>query len=134
MKKLLDAFRVLYDGDNILKITKLRYVPRWLVIIIDVLIVLFSIVLSSLFLEKLHVRDSFPEYTFQKIGGIILINLLFMFVYKTYAGIIRHSTFFDFFKIMFSSGSTLVTLLTINYCTEILVGKAPYLYPNLFLY
>lgn len=134
MKKLLDAFRVLYDGDNILKITKLRYVPRWLVIIIDVIIVLFSIVLSSLFLEKLHVRDSFPEYTFQKISGVLFINILFMFVFKTYAGIIRHSTFFDFFKIMFSSGSTLMTLLVINYCTEILVGKAPYLYPNLFLY
>jgi hypothetical protein len=56
-----------------------------------------------------------------------------MFVFKTYAGIIRHSTFFDFFKIMFSSGSTLMTLLIINYCTEIFVGKAPYLYPNLFL-
>lgn len=66
MKKLIHAFSVLYDGDNILKITKLRYVPRWLVIIIDVLIVLFSIVLSSLFLEKLHVKDSFPEYRFQK--------------------------------------------------------------------
>lgn len=134
MKKLLHAFSVLYDGDNILKITKLRYVPRWLVIVIDVFIVLFSIVLSSLFLEKLHVRDSFPEYTFQKISGVIIINVLFMFVFKTYAGIIRHSTFFDFFKIMFSSGGTLVTLLAINYCTEIMLGKALYLYPNLFLY
>ncbi len=134
MKKLLHAFSVLYDGDNILKITKLRYVPRWLVIIIDVFIVLFSIVLSSLFLEKLHVRDSFPEYTFQKIGGVVIINVLFMFVFKTYAGIIRHSTFFDFFKIMFSSGSTLMTLLVINYFTEVILGKALYLYPNLFLY
>jgi len=134
MKKLLNAFSVLYDGDNILKITKLRYVPRWLVIIIDVFIVLFSIVLSSLFLEKLHVKDSFPEYTFQKISGVIVINVLFMFIYKTYAGIIRHSTFFDFFKIMFSSGSTLVALLAINYFSETLLGKAPYLYPNLFLY
>jgi FlaA1/EpsC-like NDP-sugar epimerase len=134
MKKLLHAFSVLYDGDNILKITKLRYVPRWLVIIIDVLIVLFSIVLSSLFLQKLHVRDIFPEYTFQKIGVVIIINVLFMFVFKTYAGIIRHSTFFDFFKIMFSSGSTLMTLLVVNYFTEITLGRALYLYPNLFLY
>lgn len=134
MKKLLDAFRVLYDGDNILKITKLRYVPRWLVIVIDVLIVLFSIVLSSLFLEKLHVRDSFPEYTFQKISVVLFINVLFMFVFKTYAGIIRHSTFFDFFKIMFSSGSTLASLLVINYFSETMLGRAPYLYPNLFLY
>jgi FlaA1/EpsC-like NDP-sugar epimerase len=134
MKKLLHAFSVLYDGDNILKITKLRYVPRWLVIIIDVFIVLFSIVLSSLFLQKLHVRDIFPEYTFQKIGVVIIINVLFMFVFKTYAGIIRHSTFFDFFKIMFSSGSTLMTLLVVNYFTEITLGRALYLYPNLFLY
>ncbi|MCJ8152347.1 polysaccharide biosynthesis protein [Chryseobacterium sp. SSA4.19] len=134
MKKLYNAFSALYNGDNIVKITELRYVPRWLVITIDILIVLFSIFLSRIFLDNLDVKVNFPEYRMEKRLLIVLVNVLFMYIFKTYAGIIRHSTFFDFFKIILSSGSTLFTLLFINYMSEIELDKSLYLYPNLFLY
>ena len=134
MKKLYNAFSALYNGDNIVKITELRYVPRWLVITIDVLIILFSLFLSRIFLDNLDVKVNFPEYRMEKRLLIILINVLFMYVFKTYAGIIRHSTFFDFFKIILSSGSTLLTLLFVNYMSEVGLAKSLYLYPNLFLY
>lgn len=134
MKKLNDAFTALYNGDNILKLTELRYIPRWIVILIDISIILLSILLSYFFLEKLHVEVNFPQYIFQQRILVVAINILFMFVFKTYAGIIRHSTFFDFFKIILSSGSTLITLLCINFGTEIWLGKSLFLYPNLFLY
>ncbi|CAD7811128.1 UDP-N-acetyl-alpha-D-glucosamine C6 dehydratase [Chryseobacterium aquaeductus] len=134
MKKLNDAFTTLYNGDNIVKLTELRYMPRWAVLLIDLLIVLVSIVISYLFLEKLHVRINFPNYIVWQRLLLIVVNVFFMFVFKTYAGIIRHSTFFDFFKIILSSGSTLFTILLLNYCTEFWLGKSLYLYPNLFLY
>lgn len=134
MKKLNDAFTAIYNGDNILKLTELRYIPRWLVILIDVFIILFSILLSYLLLSKLHVKVNFPEYLTEKRILLIAINIVFMFIFKTYAGVIRHSTFFDFFKILLSSGSTLVSLLLLNYATEFWLGKSLYLYPNLFLY
>jgi len=134
MRKLYDAFKALYNGDNIVKITEIRYIPRWIVIAIDVLIILFSILLSYLFLEKLRVKLNFPEYIKYKILLLIVTNFAFMFVYKTYAGIIRHSTFFDLFKIILCSGSTLISLLLFNYGFELWVGKPLYLYPNLFLF
>src|SRR5690606_30496627 len=114
--------------------TELRYMPRWFVIFIDVLIIISSILLSYLFLKNLEVKVNFPEYRTEKRLVLVMINILFMFVFKTYAGIIRHSTFFDFFKIILSSGSTLLTLLVINYISEMILGKSLYLYPNLFLY
>lgn len=134
MKKLNDAFNALYNGDNILKLTELRYIPRWIVILIDVLIILFSILLSYFLLEKLHVKVNFPQYLTEKRILLIAVNVFFMFVFKTYAGVIRHSTFFDFFKILLSSGSTLVSLLIFNYISEFWLGRSLYLYPNLFLY
>lgn len=134
MKKLNDAFAALYSGDNIVKITKLRYVPRWIVIVIDILILLVSIVLSYFFLDKLHVRINFPQYIIEQRLLLVSINILFMFLFKTYAGIIRHSTFFDLFKIGLSSGATLFTLLLLNYGTELYLGNSLFLYPNLFLY
>ncbi len=134
MKKLTDAFAALYDGDNIVKLTELRYIPRWIVIFIDFFIVLLSILLSYFFLEKLKVTINFPDYLFYQKLLIIGINIFFMFVFKTYAGIIRHSTFFDFFKILLSSGSTLIIMLIINVGSEFFLGKSLYLYPILFLY
>jgi len=134
MKKLNDAFKAIYSGDNILKLTELRYIPRWIVILIDVLIILFSILLSYLLLEKLHVKVNFPQYLTEKRILLIAVNVVFMFVFKTYAGVIRHSTFFDFFKILLSSGSTLFSLLILNYTSEFWLGRSLYLYPNLFLY
>jgi len=134
MKKLNDAFTALYNGDNIVKLTELRYIPRWIVIFIDFFIVLLSILLSYFFLEKLKVTINFPDYLLLQKLLLICVNIFFMFIFKTYAGIIRHSTFFDFFKILLSSGSTLVIMLIINVGSEFFLGKSLYLYPILFLY
>ncbi|WP_294324302.1 nucleoside-diphosphate sugar epimerase/dehydratase [uncultured Chryseobacterium sp.] len=134
MKKLSDAFNAIYNGDNIVKLTELRYIPRWSVILIDISIVLLSIFLSQFFLENLHVKIHFPQYILEQKLLLIGINILFMFVFKTYAGVIRHSTFFDFFKIILSSGSTLVTLIIVNFFIEVWQGKSLFLYPYLFLY
>ncbi|WP_228421881.1 polysaccharide biosynthesis protein [Chryseobacterium soldanellicola] len=57
-----------------------------------------------------------------------------MFLFKTYAGIIRHSTFSDFFKIVWSSGSTLFVLLVLNFVSEQKLGKTVYVYLGLFLF
>jgi FlaA1/EpsC-like NDP-sugar epimerase len=134
MKKLTDAFTALYNGDNIVKLTELRYIPRWIVLFIDFFIVLLSILLSYFFLEKLKVTINFPDYLLQQKLLLICVNIFCMFIFKTYAGIIRHSTFFDFFKILLSSGSTLVIMLIINIGSEFFLGKSLYLYPILFLY
>ncbi|MGE6397507.1 polysaccharide biosynthesis protein [Chryseobacterium scophthalmum] len=134
MKKLNDAFTTLYKGDNIVKLTQLRYIPRWIVILIDISIIFLSIFLSYVFLDRLRVQVNFPNHRVEKRILLISVNLLFMFVFRTYAGIIRHSTFFDLFKIVLSSGSTLITLISLNFFIELLLGKSLYLYPTLFLY
>lgn len=134
MKKLNDAFATLYKGDNIVKLTQLRYIPRWIVILIDVSIIFISIFLSYIFLDRLRVQVNFPNHRLEKRILLISVNLLFMFAFRTYAGIIRHSTFFDLFKILLSSGSTLITVMSLNFIIELLLGKSLYLYPTLFLY
>jgi len=134
MKKLDDAFSALYKGDNIVKLTELRYIPRWIVIIIDISIILLSIFLAYILLDRLRVQVNFPNHRLEKRIILIAVNLLFMFVFRTYAGIIRHSTFFDLFKIVLSSGCTLVTLIFLNFFIELLFDKPLYLYPTLFLY
>lgn len=118
---------------NIFKIKELRYVPRWLVFFIDISIVSFSVLITYLFLKNLHVKINFIEYFNEKILTIIAVNILFMLIFKTYAGIIRYSTFFDFFRILWSSGTALIVLLGLNLISELVLGSSVYLYPALFL-
>ncbi|WP_051289228.1 polysaccharide biosynthesis protein [Chryseobacterium daeguense] len=119
---------------NVFKIKELRFIPRWLVFFIDVSIISFSILTTYLFLKNLKVEINYIEYLNQKIFAIIIVNIFFMLLFKTYAGIIRHSTFFDFFKIVWSSGSALVVLLVLNFMSEKKLGIPVYLYPALFLF
>ncbi|UWX61494.1 polysaccharide biosynthesis protein [Chryseobacterium oranimense] len=119
---------------NVFKIKELRYIPRWLVFFIDITIVSFSVLTTYLFLINLHVKINFTEYSNEKIFVVILVNVLFMLLFKTYAGIIRYSTFFDFFRILWSSGSTLLVLLGLSYISHVTLGKPVYLYPALFLF
>jgi FlaA1/EpsC-like NDP-sugar epimerase len=118
--------------ENAFKIKELRYVPRWLIFFVDIAIIFFSILLSYFFLQTLNVKINFPEYYDEKIFGIICVNILFMFLFKTYAGIIRYSTFFDFFKIVWSSGGTLIVLLGVSFISGLIFGKSIYVYPVIF--
>ncbi|WP_079240779.1 polysaccharide biosynthesis protein [Chryseobacterium indologenes] len=119
---------------NVFKIRELRYIPRWSVFLIDISVIFFSILVSYFLLNSLEVKLNFIKYQKEKIFSVVLINILCIVLFKTYAGIIRHSTFFDFFKIVWSSGSALIVLLGLNFMSELILGKPVFLYPVLFLF
>ncbi|WP_407845873.1 polysaccharide biosynthesis protein [Chryseobacterium sp. KCF3-3] len=119
---------------NVFKIRELRYIPRWSVFLIDVSVIFFSILVSYFLLNSLEVKLNFIKYQKEKIFSVVLINILCIVLFKTYAGIIRHSTFFDFFKIVWSSGSALIVLLGLNFISELILGNPVFLYPVLFLF
>lgn len=119
---------------DVFKIRELRYMPRWSVFLIDISVIFFSVLVSYLLLNSLKVKFNFAEYQNEKIFSVVVINVLCILLFKTYAGIIRHSTFFDFFKILWSSGSALIAMLGLNFMSELILGKPVYLYPVLFLF
>ena len=41
------------NGDNYLKITSLRYLPRWMVFLIDIVILVLSLLISYVTLQRL---------------------------------------------------------------------------------
>lgn len=106
--------KTIYAGDNIVGISDVRYLPRWVILIIDIVLLTVSIALSYYVLDKLGVKYSYFLPTYQKYLLIISVNVLFMFLFRTYAGIIRHSTFIDLFKILLASFCTAFSLGVVN--------------------
>lgn len=118
-----------YNERNTIDLSNLRYLPRWIVLIIDICLSIFSLFVSFYLLNGLEVKDNDNLLLYQKYLLIIGINIIFMLIFRTYSGIIRHSTFADLFKILLSNVSTIFTLWLINVANIIAVGEV--LLPNI---
>ena len=123
-----------FGGDNVVSLSDVRYLPRWIILIIDIIILVVSLFLSTYIIEKITQREFIYDDKSLVFLSIIVINALFMYVFKTYAGIIRHSTFTDLFKLLTSCFCTMVTVATINIFYFWITGGKFILTPYLILY
>ena len=113
-----------YSGDNLMGLSDLRYLPRWVILIIDICFIAISIFISCYIIEKLSFGNQQVFHSKIPVFLIIItISVMFMFVFRTYAGIIRHSTFIDLFKLFLATFSTTVLVAIISSIYYILNGE-----------
>ena len=70
---------------------------------------------------------------YERYGIIIGVNIFFFVFFRTYAGIIRHSSFIDAVRLLSATFSSLVVLIIFNYSYYFIAGKKIYLFPGLIL-
>jgi len=109
------------------------YLPRWIIYLIDVVIVFFASAITHFIITSLNVPfylelNMPPRYLI-----IISINAFFFLVYRTYAGILRHSTFIDGVKLLTSTTTSYFVLVIINYSWLIIYGGKIFLTTGLFI-
>ncbi|MGH7885495.1 MAG: polysaccharide biosynthesis protein, partial [Thermodesulfobacteriota bacterium] len=102
-----------FSGNFSLK--NLGYLPRWVILLIDSTIILTSVFVAYFLLIGLSLRYVNGDREMLFLSLYFGINLLSFWWFKTYSGIIRHSSFIDAVKILFSQISTFIVLLTINF-------------------
>lgn len=124
---------IFWNGDNSLQFKNLRYLPRWMVIAIDLLIAVCSFYISFLIIDNLDSTFYKVLSVFQQGLFIVLIYLSSFFVFSTYSGLIRHSTFVDVFKIVIACTATLLVLITVNYSYYFLYDQKVFLMPFLIV-
>ena len=111
----------------------LAYLPRWIIFVIDVFIVFVASVITYFIIYSL----SRLEYNYfgmaTRYGLIILINAIFFLIYRTYAGIIRHSTFIDGVKLLVSTTTSYISLLIINFLCYFFFDKVIFVTTGLFI-
>ncbi|TGD57147.1 polysaccharide biosynthesis protein [Flavobacterium humi] len=104
---------VMFNTKAGLSLKNLGYLPRWVILLFDILAVGFSGTLTFYLLKGIGLSYFIPFYGF-KIGLYFGVNIFFFWWFKTYSGIIRHSSFLDAIKILLSQTSVFVVLVTIN--------------------
>lgn len=134
MKRSENLFGQLYSGDNKISLLDQRYLPRWIVILIDTLLVVLSIYLVYFIL--LGTPITFHDVISVPQQGLVItaVSVLFFFVFKTYSGIIRHSTLTDIKKLAFSSILTAASLYGFNIIYESATGSRIFLTTFLFIF
>lgn len=108
----------IYSGDNLMSISDVRYLPRWVILFIDLFLTALAIFLSTYLIEKLSYSTESVFYNRSHMYVLILgVSVFFMFVFRTFSGIIRHSTFIDLFKLFLAA-----------LCTTSVIGALSFTY------
>ena len=116
----------------------ISYLPRWGVLLLDLLIVLISFTISKVIGTNLLKYDIFNSLL--PIWGQVLVLIatqtLFCWAFHTYSGILRFSTFIDIIKISLSVVSTGVLLIATNLIIRYgtVYTSTPYLTTTLLIY
>jgi len=132
--KLMKALKFsLSEDDTSLDIRNIKYLPRWVVFLIDIFLVSVSTLLTILIIIDLtpnyYTILDFPL----KALITVIINVFFFFVFKTYAGIIRYSSNIDAIKLLLATSSSFLTLVFINYVTFFVIGAKIFLIGGLLI-
>ncbi|WP_290845967.1 nucleoside-diphosphate sugar epimerase/dehydratase [Flavobacterium sp.] len=133
--KISAVFRDIVTQVSQKRFANIGYLPRWIIFMIDVFIVLVANIITYVIVSSL--TELHPNYQTMNMpiryGLVILTNAAFFLFYRTYSGIIRHSTFIDGVKLLVSASSSFICLLVINYSWEYLTDQRLYLSTGLFI-
>ena len=116
------------------RFSNLAYLPRWVVFCIDIVIVLFAGVITYFIVSNL----TFKNYDTYSVSIRYLITLLtyafFFFAFRTYAGIIRHSSFIDGIRLLLATSFAFFSLVVLNYTHFFVHSTKIFLMPELFIH
>src|SRR5690554_413153 len=111
-----------------------RFLPRWMVLLIDLSICFFSFFISVLIINESLLVSS-HVLTFSQQALILLsINLICFILFRSYSGIIRHSTFTDVYKLALAIASSFVITVIVSNAYESYSGKKMFWGMGLLLY
>ena len=133
-KKFKQALsQVLESSKKRLDFKNINYLPRWVILGFDFFILVVSLVTTKLIISR--IKDQSFDITFSSIELVILfVNVVFFILYRTYAGLIRYSTFLDAVRFLVASISTLIVILVSYYVYYLYNATEIIFIPTLLIY
>lgn len=111
-----------------------RFLPRWMVLIIDLGICLFSYFISELILSDTPLQ-SYEVLTFpQRALALITLNLICFVIFRSYSGIIRHSAFTDVYRLALATAFVFFLAMIGNNAYHSFTGQKVFSTMGLLLY
>lgn len=114
-------------------VRNLSYLPRWVILAIDMSIVIFAAFLTMEMLNSMGLHYVNRDFLYIIIPTFLFLNLFFFWLLRTYSGIIRHSGYIDAVKIFIALFLSMLILIIINLSGFFLNGKKLFMNTGLFM-
>lgn len=108
---------------NFGNLNNLGYLPRWMILLIDTAIVHSSAVMVYIMFWSMGLHAFDVEYLGYVLPTYFILNIFFFWLFRTYSGIIRHSSFIDAIKLGFATFFTMLVLILVNFTTLLIIGN-----------
>ena len=132
--KIADLLHNSFSPRNLrANINNLSYLPRWIIVAIDIMVLVFSFTFTYMLFEGTALGYIITTHDFYFVSSLITVNIFFFWLFRTYSGIIRHSSYIDAIKLLFSQMSVLVFFLFFNLVFELYTGHKAFLNTALFI-
>lgn len=108
----------IFRSNYLRKIFSSGYLPRWFVLFVDTALCIFAYLLAFEFSVRYYYNvytGSDTSFNFFFFGITIALQVVWFFISKTYAGIIRYSTLIDAIKLLYAIAANTVTLFVLSY-------------------
>lgn len=99
-------------------ISSLNYLPRWIILSIDFGVLIASCLFSFLLFRGTGLDFVLTPFWEELLLFFLIMNIFSFWLFRTYSGIIRHSSYIDAVKLLFSQVSVLVFFLIFNLIYE----------------
>lgn len=112
---------------------KIQYLPRWIIFSIDISIVIISGITGHLILKGIG-SDFIPTTNVPLIFTLYVgMHIVYFTLFKTYSGIIRHTTLIDAAKLIFVELLCMISLYSLNIIVLISTGSRLFLNTRLLI-
>lgn len=91
------------------------YLPRWVVLIIDIFISIFAFTIAYLIYYQLQQQVVLLTPFLIKLSINVLVSFFFFVLFRSYVGIIRYSTLKDSFKVFLATFSSFLLMIVIGW-------------------
>jgi FlaA1/EpsC-like NDP-sugar epimerase len=131
-----EKFTFLQNTDVFSHITNLKYIPRWVVLALDVFLCLISFYVAYFVSTRLY--NSVPDERYfsliQCTGIVIGLQIVFFWLFHTYSGVLRYSAYVDAVKLLLAVSLNVGLLSIANFVGHITTKIYMFYYSNLFFY
>ena len=108
-----------FSSENLrFSISSLNYLPRWIILSIDFGVLIASCLFSFLLFRGTGLNFVLTPFWKELLFFFLVMNVFSFWLFRTYSGIIRHSSYIDAVKLLFSQVSVLVFFLLFNLIYE----------------
>ncbi len=127
---------LLFHTDIFSHLTSLQYLPRWIVLFVDIILCVLAYTIASFITTKINAGEVDIRILnfYQRISIALSLQIFFFWIFHTYSGVLRYSSYVDAAKLLFAVSANMVLIAIINIAVVEIKGNPIFHYSGLLLY